>query len=298
MFEEIVVGVGDHEGGRDAIALAKNLLAPDGELTLAHVRAHDGHGYRGPSATDEASGWASAAELLEQVGDEAGVEARLRWQVSGSVGRGLHELCELVGADVLAVGSSRRGLLGRVLLGDDAQGALDGAPCAIAIAPTCYSREPVAMREIGVGYDGSPESEHALELARRIAAGTGAKLSAFEAVSLSRSRFEARLFRLSEAVDALVNEAMERIRALGGVEAHVAYGDAAEELALYSASLDLLVVGSRGYGPIGRLIHGSTSRKLTRMARCPLLVLPRSARVIETGEAAEAGREPAVGVKG
>jgi nucleotide-binding universal stress UspA family protein len=192
------------------------------------------------------------------------------------------------------VGSSRRGLLGRVLLGDDTQAALNGAPCAIAIALTCYSREPVAMHAIGVGYDGSPESRRALELARRIAAGTGARLSGFEAVSLSTSRFEARLFRLSDAVDAQVNEAMERIRALGGVEAHVAYGDAAEELALYSASLDLLVVGSRGYGPIGRLIRGSTSRKLTHMARCPLLVLPRSARVIAAGEADEDGREVAV----
>ena len=298
MFKEIVVGVDGYEGGRDAIALAKQLLARDGELTLAHVLEHDGHGYRGPSADYEAPGWARAAELLEKVQDDAGVEAHLRWRVSGSVGRGLHELCELIGTDLLAVGSSQRGLLGRVLLGDDAQAALDCAPCAIAIAPTNYSREPVAMREIGFGYDGSPESERALELARRIAAGTGARLSAFEAVSLSSSPFEARLFRLSEAVDVLVNEAMDRIRALGGVEAHVAYGDAAEELALYSASLDLLVVGSRGYGPIGRLIHGSTSRKLTRMARCPLLVLPRSARVIAAGEAEEAGREPAVGVEG
>ena len=298
MFKRIVVGVDEHEGGCDAIALAKNLLAPDGEITLAHVLAHDGHGYRGPSAAYEASGWASAAELLEKVRDDARVEAHLRWHASGSVGRGLHEICELIGADLLTVGSSRPGLLGRVLLGNDTQAALDGAPCAIAIAPANYSREPVAVREIGVGYNGTPESEHALELARRLAAGTGARLSAFEAVSLSTSRFEARLFRLSDAVDTLVKEARERLTALAGVEAHAAYGDAAEELALYSASLDLLVVGSRGYGPLGRMMHGSTSRKLTRMARCPLLVLPRSARVMADGAAEKTGREPAVGVKG
>jgi nucleotide-binding universal stress UspA family protein len=298
MFKQIVVGVDEHEGGRDAIALAKHLLAPDGELTLAHVLAHDGHGYRGPSAAYEAAGWASTAKLLEKVRDEADLEAHLRWQVSGSVGRGLHELCELIGADLLAVGSSRRGLLGRVLLGDDAQAALNGAPCAIAIAPTCYSREPAAMHAIGVGYDGSPESEHALDLARGIAAGTGARLSAFEAVSIPAMAFEVGVLPVSDMVHAQVNEAMERISALGGVEAHVAYGEAGEELALYSASLDLLVVGSRGYGPIGRLIHGSTSRKLTHMARCPLLVLPRSARVIGAGEAEGAGREVAVVVNG
>ena len=53
MFRQIVVGVDEHEGGRDAIALAKNLLARGGELTLAHVLAHDGHGCRGPSAAYE-----------------------------------------------------------------------------------------------------------------------------------------------------------------------------------------------------------------------------------------------------
>jgi nucleotide-binding universal stress UspA family protein len=113
MFKRIVVGVDEHEGGRDAIALAKSLLARDGELTLAHVLAHGGHGYRGPSAGYEAAGWARAAQLLEKVREEAGVHAHLRWRVSGSLGRGLHDLCELIGADLLAVGSSRRALLNR-----------------------------------------------------------------------------------------------------------------------------------------------------------------------------------------
>ena len=64
--------------------------------------------------------------------------------------------------------------------------------------------------------------------------------------------------------------------ALDGVEAHAAYGDPAEELTLYSASLDLLVLGSRSYGPLGRLVHGSTAHQLAGTARCPLLVLARN----------------------
>jgi len=70
-----------------------------------------------------------------------------------------------------------------------------------------------------------------------------------------------------------------------------AYGVPAEELALYSASLDLSVVGSRGYGPIGRLVHGSTSQKLARTARCPLLVLPRWTAAAGTSDALENGHE-------
>jgi nucleotide-binding universal stress UspA family protein len=61
-----------------------------------------------------------------------------------------------------------------------------------------------------------------------------------------------------------------------GVEGDVGYGQRGEELARFSEGLDLLLVGSRGYGPVGRLLNGSTSNYLSRHARCPLLVLPRS----------------------
>lgn len=287
MFNQIIVGVDEHEGGRDAIALARNLLARDGDLTLAYVYVGDPHVYRNASAAYAASGRERANDLLERAREETGVQAHLRWRGSSSVGRGLHELCDAFEPDLLVVGSSRRGLLGRVLMGDDTRGALNGAPCAIAIAPAGYGSEPAVMREIGVGFDGSPESWHALSLARQLAANSGAKLSAFEAVSLPTSAALAGMPPLSDVVDALINEARDRISALGDVEPHAAWGDPAEELAVYSASLDLLIVGSRGYGPMGRLIHGSTSQQLARTARCPLLVLPRSARLSERPEPAE-----------
>lgn len=55
-------------------------------------------------------------------------------------------------------------------------------------------------------------------------------------------------------VELLGDDPRGRIAALGGVEPHAAYGQPAGELTMYSASLDLLIVGSRGYG-LGRLIH-------------------------------------------
>ena len=282
MFKQIVVGVDGREGGRDAVALATLLVAAGGELTLAHVVARDAHADGDASPSYEAPEAERAEALLETVREETGVEAHLRRYGSSSVGRGLHELCELTGADLVAVGSSRRGLLGRVLIGDDTSAALNGASCSIAIAPTNYSQQPGAMREIGVGYDGSSESEHALSVARMLAGASGAKLSAFEAVSLPSEAFFG-----PGAVDndpqRLIEDARSRIAALGDVEPRAAYGQPAEELALYSASLDLLIVGSRGYGPIGRLIHGSTSQQLAHSARCPLLVLTRTARASGDG---------------
>jgi nucleotide-binding universal stress UspA family protein len=208
------------------------------------------------------------------------------------VGRGLHELAEVAGADLLVIGSSRRGLLGRVLIRDDTRAALNGAPCAVAIAPTGYCRAPAAMREVGVGYDGSPESHGALTLARLVAAEHHARLSAFQAVATPAYLGHLMSAAPIEAVGIPrdLEQARERITALGGVEPHSAYGDPVEELTLYSASLDLLVVGSRGYGPLGRLVYGGVAQRLARTARCPLLVLTRSART--AADAAEAMAMP------
>jgi nucleotide-binding universal stress UspA family protein len=281
VFNSVVVGVDRQGGGRDAIALAKELRRQGGKLALAHIYSDDARAKtrRAVPGEHDAARREGIAELLETASEEFGVEqAALRSRESSSVGRGLHELCELIDADLLVVGSSRRGLLGRVLLGDDTRAALNGAPCAIAVAPADYAEQPRAMREVGVAYDASPESEHALAVARALAVEHGARLSALEVVSLPAGALAAGTAPVGDAINDLVEEARARIAGLGGVEPHAVYGIAVEELALYSASLDLLVVGSRGYGPVGRLVHGSTSMQLTRAARCPLLVLTRATR--------------------
>jgi nucleotide-binding universal stress UspA family protein len=66
-----------------------------------------------------------------------------------------------------------------------------------------------------------------------------------------------------------------RLSGLNDVHGHVIYGEPNEELSRLSGALDLLMVGSRSYGPVGRQFNGNTSRYLARRARCPLLVLPR-----------------------
>ena len=288
MFKKVIVGVDERGGGRDAITLAQNLVGQGGTLMLTNVITRDPYLYPGVSAAYAAAERADSLEELEQralpfledargraKAATTGIEVSLQCVESPSAGRGLHELAEAEGADLIVLGSSRRGLLGRALIGDDTRAALNGAPCAVAISPLGYSERPVNMDKIGVAYNASPESEHALEVARDLATEHGAELSAFEAVS-GPTAADAGPRTLREAIDLAVERARERIARLGDIEPHAAYGAAAEELAVYSGSLDLLVVGSRGYGPLGRLIHGSTSQKLARSARCPLLVLTRA----------------------
>lgn len=277
MFTRTIVGIDAQSDGYDAITFADRLTAPDGHITLAHVDAGDPYAFRGVSAVYESRERDVALERLRTVAQQTAVATDVTAVSSPSVGRGLHELAEREGADLLVVGSSRRGLAGRVLLGDDTHAALNGATCAVAVAPAGYASDPALIREIGVGYDGSAEAEAALTLARGLAAELGARLSAFQAISVPAYVLGAGPTPIEASIDDVVAETRRRLAALGGIEAHAAYGSPAEELTLFSASLDLLIVGSRGYGPLGRIVHGSVSLRLARSARCGLLVLPRRA---------------------
>jgi nucleotide-binding universal stress UspA family protein len=42
--------------------------------------------------------------------------------------------------------------------------------------------------------------------------------------------------------------------------------------------LDLLVCGSRGYGPLRAVLLGGVSRRVAAEAHCPVIVLPRGLR--------------------
>ena len=71
-----------------------------------------------------------------------------------------------------------------------------------------------------------------------------------------------------------VEATRRRIAAATGVKVQARSGDAADELARYSESVDLLVIGAHKYRPIDHLLDGSTSQRLTGRASSPLLVLP------------------------
>ncbi len=266
MFENVLVGVDGRAGGHDAIALARALTGPGAKLTLAHVHH-----------SEVAEEREDCNRLLERERAEAGVEAELVALVATSPGRGLHQQAEAQGADLLVVGSTRRGLLGRAMLGDDTRAALNGAPCAVAVAPLGYAGEHAPIKKVGVAYNDSPESAAALALARGLASADAASVHVLEVVSIPSVAYAGLIPpSIGESIDVLLAEANKRMQALPDVEARAIYGLPGEELAEFSGELDLLVVGSRGYGPMRRLVLGSTSEHLERHARCPLLVLTRS----------------------
>jgi nucleotide-binding universal stress UspA family protein len=277
MFKNVLVGVDASANGRDAIALAARLRDPAGKLTLAHVHPGEFHPLHAITPDLLAEEHKASVALLEAELAAAGVDAELVSVVAPSPGAGLHQQAEDQHADLLVVGSCGRSALGRAMIGDDTRAALNGAPCAVAIAARGYAAQAAPLAKVGVAYNGSPEGETALAGARQLAAQVGASIQALEVVSIPSYAFSGVMAPpMGDSINALIAEATERLSKLDGVEGHAVYGIAGEELAAFADRLDILVVGSRGYGPVRRLVSGSTSDYLERHARCSLLVLPRA----------------------
>jgi nucleotide-binding universal stress UspA family protein len=279
MFSNVLVGVDGRSSGRDAIALASRLAGPEAKLTLAHVHSGQVHPLQAATpalASEEREG---SATLLRNELELAGVKAETVSLAASTPGAGLHQQAEDMGADLLVVGSSSRGIIGRAMMGDDTRAALNGAPCAVAIAGRGFDERATGIARIGVAYNGSPESEQGLAAARKLAAETGAEIRALEVVSIPTYAFTGLVpAAFGETVDVLLAEGNARLAALEGVSGRAVYGLAGEELAEFGDEVDLLVVGSRSYGPLRRMVSGSTSDYLQRHARCSLLVLPRGTR--------------------
>jgi nucleotide-binding universal stress UspA family protein len=191
------------------------------------------------------------------------------------VASALHDAALEHDADLIVVGCSERGVLGRILARHDVTATLRSAPCAVAVAPDGFAAQRRAIARVGVGYDGGPHAQVAMDAAMAIAARVGARvhalgvaappngivspigISAVAALEAERERTERAIARLAPGIVA---------RAVDGIP-H-------QRLAEFSAKVDLLVVGSSRRGAIGRVLLGSTAEALSHEASCPLLVVP------------------------
>jgi nucleotide-binding universal stress UspA family protein len=206
--------------------------------------------------------------------------------VDDSPGHALHQLAEREQAISIVIGSAHRGQLGRILLGSVGEALLSGTPCAIAVAPAGYaSRSRRDLKRLGVAVDGSAESDAALAVAGSLAQRLGARLDVITVEPptapdiggailsiLSREELEqSRHDRMKAILDRAASEAPAGL----AVQPRLLHGEPATELARLAKELDLLIVGSRRYGPVRRALLGSVSTKLMRSLTAPVLVIPR-----------------------
>jgi nucleotide-binding universal stress UspA family protein len=284
----LVVGVDGSERSRDALALATRLADPGQQVLLAHVHDYGrlskllpGDEYEQLARAIADSTFAMMQETLGRTG-----KCELRLVSSDSPAAALQAVADETGASGIVLGSSQRSEIGRVLAGGVTESVLAGAAVPVAVAPRNYADDDRGLRTIGCGFDGSPQSRLALEWAADLARRRRWHLLAlavhtpvaFGGVSTTGAiGYQSANDALRAAVDDQLTDAIGALGDGSDVSSRVVDGDAAVELAEASAELDLLVLGSRGYGPIRSVLLGSVSRALVRSAACPVVVLPRGA---------------------
>ncbi len=284
LFDAVVVGVDEDESTRDALALAQQLLSGDGELWLVYVELVEDK-----PASDSGAAWHAemreyALQRLRTLRDQACSAAYVSCVEARSIRHGLHEFAVDQRADLLVVGTSRRDEASRTFLGDGTREVLEDPPCAVAVAPAGYGARAAAIRTVGVAYDGSPGSDRALGLARRLEAELNATLSVFEAVKPRCGVRDVSNIDGDDEQD--VAQARMRIAALGGVDPHAESAeDAVDALRRFDACVDLLVVGPHRFTPLDRFLQRTTSQRLADAPTHPLLVLAAGGRVPGAGEA-------------
>jgi nucleotide-binding universal stress UspA family protein len=260
----ILVGFAGDGASRDALALAILLARVTGaDLVVAGERLEE------------------ARSLLPY-----GSTAALQPLDARDLARRLRELAEEEPAELIVGG------------GDCAGDLLHHAPCAIAIAPPGYADEPAPdLRVIGVAYDGSDEARAALGAARDLAMAEQATIRLIgvaepfqgQAVTVAAmSGWAEPRARLRDAVHQDLEVAAEELPHELRPQVLLADGDPAGEIVKRAGVLSLLVIGSRGYGPVRRALLGSVSRHVIRAATCPVLVVPRGVRVGAPARAAVA----------
>jgi nucleotide-binding universal stress UspA family protein len=286
----ILVGVDPSERSDDAILLARDLAtAAPGRIVLASAVPYPaiplvegaitgvGHGVE----RDTEEMLAGKAALLA----EAPADVRLVTRLHRSPPHLLQLLAEEEHADLIVVGSTHVGRTGRVLPGSTGERLLQGAPCPVGIAPAGYrDRAGRPLRRIGVAYDGSDESGAALEGAVAIASRLGGELEVLTVFDVMAFASPALMGgpgydRTRAAREATVRTRLDEVAAdlPSGLHptARLLAGDPAEQLAECSRELDLLLAGSRRYGPLRAVLLGGVTGRLMQHAACPVIVTPR-----------------------
>jgi nucleotide-binding universal stress UspA family protein len=266
------------------VALARTLCgATEAGFLLVNVLPFPGP----PPVAGELLGYQEASEwkvfFAEAEKKLAGHQVGHQVYVGGSAGKILNDIAETEPIDLVIVGSPHRGPVGRVILGSVAEGLLHGASVAVIAAPRGYrDRVHDGFARIVVGYDGSTEANVALQHGAAIAAREDLPLhivSVTTPPTAAPGPFAGPIPSTFPDASAVVVRGLKAIDP--EIEAHgrALQGAAAPELARFCDPDDLLLVGSRSYGPLGRTLLGSVSSTLIHEAPCPVLVVPRPHQV-------------------
>ena len=172
MDPKAIISYDDTNNDRDALMLGRVLAEAGAELTLAYVR-HVTQARRDRELVEEHD----AEDLLNRGAQLLGdLDLQRRIVVSASTAEGLKWLAEQEHADILVFGSEYRTAAGHIAPQHSTQALLEGGSTAVAIAPAGYSTVHVPhVRTVGVL--AAPGDDAAIETARQLAEGLGARVT-------------------------------------------------------------------------------------------------------------------------
>ena len=290
-MSEIIVGVDDSAGAQDAVAFATRVAEATGAaIRLASVFPYSDVPSRGSNEAYREFLRTDAQALLDRSAAAIeGIATSTEAIADTSPPHALHDLVERTAAALVVVGSTHRGPAGRVVPGSTGERLLHGSPCPVAIVSRGFA-EAGPVGTIGVGNDGSDESEAALKAACQVGRRVGAGLRVIRIYDATRVGTPAMMtmrgslsvhqeFEAQQRAD--LDEAVAALPADVSVETVFVAGAAGPELAAQSEQVDLMVVGSRGYGPRAAVLLGGVTHTLIRKAACPVVVLPRGSRGLD-----------------
>jgi nucleotide-binding universal stress UspA family protein len=292
-YRSILVGFDSRPEAADAFALGRRLAEQTGATLL--VAAVLPYGPSPALGRETFESWLSedTAQLFDPIMPQLeGVDFSLQALGGGSPARKLGELAEDEQVDLIVVGSTHRGALGRVLPGSVGERLLHGATCPVAVAPRGLAGADWRLEHrLGIAYDGSAEARAALDQAAELAQATGVPLRVIGVVDpfvpapFGRAvpREAEAATKHAESVDErrhrILEELLEQAVAEQPSTLDASYElleeDPSDQLISASPGLDLLVLGSRCYGPLRHVLLGGVSAAVTRGAQCPTIVVPR-----------------------
>jgi len=184
-------------------------------------------------------------------------------------------------ADLVVVGAKGLGAVKRFLLGSVSTAVVHGAHCPVAVIRGTVR----APARVLVPYDGSPDALAAVRFVGALPFGPDTEVHLIAAVPPFTAVPMGPEIGMPAWPAGVLDEETRRLRqALADAEAQIGrtaaeraviVGPPAQAILTAAERADLVVVGARGLGPVGRLVLGSVSERVLQHAPCPVIVVKR-----------------------
>ena len=208
---------------------------------------------------------------------------------ASSVPVGLTELAAQVSADIVVVGSSSSGPLGRIALGSVTDRLVHTAAVPVAIAPRGYPAQAGRIERLTVAYGGRADQVGLVATSAELAGRWSARLRITSFTVRPVTMFSGSIETAAEdlvvkqwargtqrGIAAQLETVRSGIDILGPevvIGAGATWRDAVE--AVEWGAGDILVLGSGAAGPVAQVFLGSAAAKILRHSPVPTMIMPR-----------------------